>query len=404
MGAGYFNVYFNTMQGEKMKKSMNKKIIAAVALSATLTLPAAVMAQVSGPCGDCHTMHNSQDGLEMTGDTFGTSGGADATSTTPANGSLLRYGCIGCHTGNNDGSNDVPFVFSTGAVYGTDTLAGGNFRWVAAGENAMGHNVVGIASTVDPYPTAPGGTQTEQVTCAGVYGCHGTDVAGEFKSIAGGHHGSGGVEATGSADGNKTYVSGSTTDMSDAYRMLSNIKGIEDNDWEYTNTTANDHNFYYGINRSNDVDTADAPNDGTISSLCAKCHGDFHNGVSGTISDDGTMSSPWVRHPTDFDMSELLTDSEYSGYTSYNVEVPVAMSVMADAAAIMDDNLAKGGTATSGGSGYAIITCISCHRAHGSPNADLLRWDYSTMNAHDATLNASVLDTGCFTCHTTKDE
>jgi hypothetical protein len=67
MGAGYFNVYFNTMQGEKMKKSMNKKIIAAVALSATLTLPAAVMAQVSGPCGDCHTMHNSQDCLVFSG-------------------------------------------------------------------------------------------------------------------------------------------------------------------------------------------------------------------------------------------------------------------------------------------------------------------------------------------------
>ncbi len=47
-----------------------------------------------------------------------------------------------------------------------------------------------------------------------------------------------------------------------------------------------------------------------------------------------------------------------------------------------------------------IVTCLSCHRAHGSPYADLLRWDYDTMiagNAGDAT------GKGCFVCHTTKD-
>ena len=49
--------------------------------------------------------------------------------------------------------------------------------------------------------------------------------------------------------------------------------------------------------------------------------------------------------------------------------------------------------------GDAIVTCISCHRAHGTPYADLLRWDYSN-NCNAGSDNA---DCGCFQCHTTKD-
>ncbi|MDA3786250.1 MAG: hypothetical protein PF568_05105, partial [Deltaproteobacteria bacterium] len=49
--------------------------------------------------------------------------------------------------------------------------------------------------------------------------------------------------------------------------------------------------------------------------------------------------------------------------------------------------------------GDAIVTCISCHRAHGSTNADMLRWNYEDMAAH-----AGDNSTGCFACHTTKDD
>jgi predicted CXXCH cytochrome family protein len=42
--------------------------------------------------------------------------------------------------------------------------------------------------------------------------------------------------------------------------------------------------------------------------------------------------------------------------------------------------------------GDAIVTCISCHRAHGSPYYKLLRWDY-----------AGSISTGCAYCHTSKD-
>ncbi|MCK4488054.1 MAG: hypothetical protein KAU38_15015, partial [Desulfobacterales bacterium] len=49
-------------------------------------------------------------------------------------------------------------------------------------------------------------------------------------------------------------------------------------------------------------------------------------------------------------------------------------------------------------SSYLIVMCLSCHRAHGTPNNDLLRWAY-TMDAGSGTDNG-----GCFICHTTKGD
>ncbi|HIC92409.1 MAG TPA: hypothetical protein EYP21_10200 [Syntrophaceae bacterium] len=45
------------------------------------------------------------------------------------------------------------------------------------------------------------------------------------------------------------------------------------------------------------------------------------------------------------------------------------------------------------------VMCLSCHRAHGSPYADMLRWNYSHMIAGDTTKSG-----GCFTCHTQKND
>jgi len=45
------------------------------------------------------------------------------------------------------------------------------------------------------------------------------------------------------------------------------------------------------------------------------------------------------------------------------------------------------------------VMCLSCHRAHGSPYLDMLRWDYNTMIAADSTKSG-----GCFICHTNKNK
>jgi predicted CXXCH cytochrome family protein len=87
------------------------------------------------------------------------------------------------------------------------------------------------------------------------------------------------------------------------------------------------------------------------------------------------VASPWLRHPNDI---LLPTSGEYGAYDpidNYSNEAPVAY-LNIDAPS-RDD---------------AVITCLSCHRAHGSDQPDMLRWDYVNMPE----------GTGCYTCHSTK--
>ena len=95
--------------------------------------------------------------------------------------------------------------------------------------------------------------------------------------------------------------------------------------------------------------------------------------------------NPWIRHPAD---AELPEAGEYLGYdptSAYSTEAPVAWS-----------NIATIETRSPIRS-EAVVMCLSCHRAHGSPQPDMLRWDYLTMEAGGGGSG------GCFTCHTTKN-
>ena len=353
-----------------------------------LMLAAPASAKVNGQCAICHTMHNSQDGAPMAIDAAG------APQTAP-NEVLLLRGCVACHTGTNDGTNVIPYVSDTAApTYGVDgttgnTLAGGSFYWVAsqtpgldgATADSTGHNVATDSMAVQDailLNNPPGATAalTAQLRCAGVNGCHGDSAASsDFAAITGTHH----------AD--DTVIDGSTTATS--FRFLLGIVGLEDSDWEYM-PTATAHNQYKGVDR-----TADTQNDTTtISSLCARCHNDYHNGagnVGGTNPTTGAFASPWVRHPTDFDMGNTGATAEYrdyggAGVNAYVVSAPVASNTI---------GVAPLSSITFTGDD-AIVTCISCHRAHGSGYADLLRWDYSAVSA-------GVSGTGaCFECHTSK--
>jgi len=364
------------------KKRIHVKALAAAAAVAggMALLGGTAVAQVSGVCSDCHTMHNSQDG-----------GSVVATGPESA---LTKGDCVGCHTTSsttgNGGTSNIPYVYHSGGVTyndpvtAGDNLAGGDFYWVASVGDPKGHNVAGIAAadaTLGNTPPGNGGTAlAAQLSCAGTNGCHGDKAqADDFAAISGAHHAD---DAT---------IDGASVGTS--YRFLKGVLGLEDSDWEYQ-PTATAHNQYKGVDR-----TAETENDATtISSLCAQCHGDFHNGT-GNIASSG-FASPWVRHPTDFDMNNVKGDAtngytEYAYYNggdpvngnTYSVEAPVAS---ADVSAVKSTVLAAADD--------AIVTCVSCHRAHGSPYDDLLRWDYSTMDAH-----AGASNRGCFVCHTTKD-
>jgi predicted CXXCH cytochrome family protein len=343
---------------------------------------------ITGQCSNCHTMHNSQNGEPM----------ADRADPYAY---LLRASCVGCHSGSTGEKNSygAPIVYHTTAPSGqggTYTLAGGDFYWVATGgghTDSKGHNVSGIAAEdqmigasapgftppgwdTDATPGANsdgqinvgGATWATQLTCAGTNGCHGIHSAPADAGITGAHH---------SNVGGTANQANSSTTVGSSYRFLSGIYGLENADWNWSETNAI-HNEYFGVDSpgSRDAGTTYA-NKHTISYSCAECHGFFHS----KIASNSTGGTPWLRHPTDI---ALPDKTEYANYKTYSVEAPVGRSSVP---ATSSDTVTPGADT---------VTCISCHRAHGSPQADLLRWDYSTMVA------GSSGTTGCFVCHTTK--
>lgn len=395
---------------------MKIKVLLSIALSLALICSGtSVWAGVSGECSDCHTMHNSQNG------TFDQTLEGTSLSDGPSR-ALTKGDCVGCHTGTNDGTNNIPYVQGSGAVYTSadgssgNTLAGGSFYFLQTKGDASGHNVYNLDVTADTTDAAIGETPpgwdqsvtssnedlgtiaptdsdtwSSQLTCAGTYGCHGPHKADDdFEDIAGAHH------------GDDSVINGSSAAKS--YRFLNGIIGYEDSDWEYQ-PTANARNAYHGEDRT----TVDGPSDTkTISYFCATCHGNFHNGSEinyyQNSTDTAVGTNPWLRHPSDYDMANTATDSEYRNYndggTAYSVEAPVAFDL---GTSVDSDTYTL--AAPFSGTDTAIVTCISCHRAHGSPYADLLRWDYNSDTDSMEAASGATADnnTGCFVCHTTKD-
>lgn len=342
--------------------------------------PSICCARFQQYCVECHTMHNSQGGSGMVYGTYG-------TSTQQS--SLLNNNCTGCHAGTNNGSNYIPYVLQTTApTYGStgtqgNTLAGGNFYWVTQGSgDPKGHNIAGLVNIdLTQSTNPPGGPVTaNQITCAGTNGCHGDPtIADQVVSIHGSHH----SDSTVAIDG---------LSVKNSYRWLKGVTGYEDTLYEYQ-PAADRHNQYKGKVRSADDNTDST----TMSSLCAKCHGDFHNDNGGAAATKGiidatstwqsTGGTQWIRHPVDYDMQPL--SGEYDsfnkgvGVNTYSVVVPLASSTVASV------------KTTVSGAGDAIIMCLSCHRAHGSPYDSIMRWDYKGWPG--AGYN------GCAICHTSKD-
>lgn len=375
---------------------MRKTSIVMLLILLSMVLVSSTAFAISGVCSNCHTMHNSQNGL---GEVQTYSGGSITTGVTTPQQYLLKADCIACHTGATGQTNSfgAPIVVHTtvpSGQGGTYTLAGGDFCWVATGigtpVDSKGHNVSGLAAadlSILPANTPPGWDAnatsgfafgqvgstwaSNQLTCAGTYGCHGMHNA---TGITGAHHGNTGLTATQAGT-----VGTPPTTVGSSYRFLGGISGLEQSQWNW-NESASSHNEYFGAN-----DTALRGSAGnvygnkdTISFSCAECHGFFHSYI-----DDTTQGSPWLRHPTDI---ALKGTGEYTNYTAYSTQAPVARDTVVSS---------MSATVTPGDD---IVMCLSCHRAHGSPEPDLLRWTYSGMVA-----GGGGADTGCFTCHTSKN-
>lgn len=379
-----------------MKKSLMRSLLFGGAAIAGVFLFAQTAAAVSGPCSGCHTMHNSQDGV--------------AVGTSVAQQTLLKDTCIGCHSradtasAINSVSLPAPAVMhTTGAatsgaarVTGDSYLAGGSFRWVETTGPGYGHNVSDLTAApaeiaaldgIPPGDTGGAYATGTQITCldsgaGGFTGCH----------YSGGHHSNTG--STYAAAGTDTeFVDG--TSVGASYRFLSGgTKGGENSDWEHT-FASNDHNIY----AASTVYTGGTA--GSLTTVCIRCHGDFHGLMAADLGAGTGAAQPWYRHPTDLALDGAGVASEHAAYGTYDPTVPIAASVTPASGTVTgatwDDWDAMNDTA-----GFNTITCVSCHRAHGSEYLDALRWSYGEMLA-GAGSGGWTTGPGCFKCHSDKD-
>jgi len=133
-----------------------------------------------------------------------------------------------------------------------------------------------------------------------------------------------------------------------------------------------------------------------MSDYCAGCHQHFH----GTTY-VGT-SSPWFLHPAHYALP-ADANKEYRLYNTqdgttkgpYNPQAPVARP----------DLSGYTGPTSTVNLGTDQVFCLSCHRPHGTPYKDILRWAYDPDDGGlmIAGTTGAGAKTGCFICHTSKD-
>lgn len=386
-----------------MKKSLIALTVMLTAAVLVAVFSGPAVAKVTGRCDNCHTMHNSQGGTAMAEDRSSWYGLSPELGTPPY-GTLLTDTCVGCHSHQSAVTYDlddckVPVVYTIGGIDFANCLAGGNFYWVAQGNHAKGHNVLGIAGQ-DSLSEAPG-RHTEHGDPSGNVGCNDScheslavkqTKISDFGSGCQGCH----LRPAHHADDSNVVVGSEDSDDDGFYRFLSGHKsgdgfgvcGIEDSDWQATTIDGNDHNEYLGnavVNLSTPAKMQSLGN--TMTGFCCGCHGNFH--AQNTESDG---SGSWIRHPSDAAIKDKgeyahAFDLDGNGTHIYNPLVPVARLSLSDSGPSDTVNI-----------GSDMVMCLSCHVPHGSPNDDLLRWDY----LGECEAGGPAADCGCMQCHTQK--
>jgi len=331
-------------------------------------------------------MHNSEQGtlVAFTRDSFG----QQVFSEQPfAN--LLKTDCLGCHS--HAGAETiidmeetpVPVVLNliepTYPPDGSSTsaLAGGNFHWLIKSGDAYGHNVYGIAGEDFRFPpTQAPGSISRTGECTNCHGTLSTAESGCNSCHVPLHHADSSDLLAGKKKGWYRFLGSVMLRDTLPEPPPEGVVGIEAPDWEQS-PLAGRHNTYQGKSGP----YGSYLESGAIDQKCAGCHGQFHNE---TISD-----STWIRHPVDV---AIPNSGEFTSFTTYNPLVPVArQNVNPEDAGFSVINR-----------GSDMVSCISCHRAHGSPYPAMLRWGYRDWPGIDShTLQPAV--NGCAFCHTSKN-
>jgi predicted CXXCH cytochrome family protein len=339
-----------------------RALLPAVALGCLLALllTTPLQAKVQGRCSNCHTVTRKVEGAEPVKSGV-TPMGVFEVSTVGD--------CLSCHSANGPetvrwiGECRVPIVFNTEPP--TQPLAAGNFYWVSQGAefDSFGHNVRGVAQKDSRLKKAPGGDWDPG---AGGCACHGSLAGDDPRDFQGLKNGCRGCHITVRHHAQDAPSGTLTRRENGYYRFLSGhsagmglsetgCEGIEDPNWEQLGQGG--HNRYKGSLDNNDPTCIDW--------VCLGCHPQFH-------SDQG---APWVRHPTEILLPNTGEYAKYDCISAYKCDVPVGF--LSPEAPSRDT---------------AVVMCLSCHRAHGSPYRSMLRWDYDNLQDGQ----------GCLACHSAK--
>jgi len=392
------------MQSEKKQNyKMTIQIIIITLNLIAVVFPCSTLAWVTGPCANCHTMHASQTPWP---DEW------SEKSKLPQQYLLATAGssaCVGCHSHDTKsdwyelGGCKVPIVYTRNTEPST-YLAGGNFYWVKEGkqnaDDSKGHNVfygegdgnltaapgdMGFAGCVSNcchknlhLPQGGVVVGPDNIPLAGgEYGCQGCHLRVRHHARDHLNFESGLVGLTGE---------GTVEEAKGWYRFLAGhmsgakhgVRGYEYKDWEagHPNHTPGGiaHNEYLGFQKDGGYGFGGLGH--TTTAFCTGCHGVFHSKQK--------SGSFWVRHPSD----AVIPDSgeyKYVGGAGHLYD-PLSPVARPSIPTTEPDKVTPD---------IDFVMCLSCHRPHGSPYPDILRWNYVAQEA-----GGGGADTGCFYCHT----
>ncbi len=316
---------------------MIKKTLALVFALAFIASPALAFHDGGvAHCNGCHTMHNSQDGVLVDPD----SPQGNAWLLKDATPSDL---CLGCHA-EGLGSVFVPDPLSPPRLIGA-----GNFTYLLEDNLNDGH-----AGATHPIP---GDAAGHNLNAPG----HGLAPDGTLTSAPGGNFPASLMGCTSCHDPHGT----------EDFRMLYGAGRLVQDFYTFANAapTAEGMSIFFGPPEGPTSHTAYQAG---MSAWCGNCHGEFHQENLGAdlIHPSGSAVGGSVAG------TYLLyngTGDQTGGVfaTSYLAEVP------------FEDSANTTGS-TQGALASSQVSCITCHRAHGSSAPDAGRWDFSvTLLAED---------------------
>lgn len=337
-------------------------------------------------CEGCHSIHNP------------------ASSSFLLKSATKSGTCLSCHDNTADTTASSYHISTSDAGGGTGVAGklpvqaspGGDFGWLKRtyswtenGElvtenNSHGHNIVApeYGYDVDPdFTTGPGGSfLASDLACAS---CH--DPHGGARRLSDGTYAATGAPIIGSGSYNNSAdpAAGQAVGV---YRIL--FTGVSTSRPPNTNFTTvpvavapSTYNRYEGTTQTR-VAYGGGNMTNSWGAWCGSCHGTFN-----------TMNKS-LKHPIDVPLGSVIA-TNYHDYVSSGIMDPanpspylslVPFAENTESIATLKTHAKNDDTVLSGPSTSDAVTCLSCHRAHASGFAEMLRyyysWEFMTFNGN----------------------